>query len=349
MNKAALRSQLPLGAALIVVGIAGGVAFSERPWDRQSVAVEQPSTLTPAVVRVEERTISVKRNVVVTAKSRTGSMPVTVPAGTITRLSGFDTPDPVVWINEVPVFAAVGQVPMYRPLQRGVSGTDVAQLQEFLVSRQLLGSEQVDGTFGSATSRAVGDLYSAYGVRMNSIPMSGILFLPQTLDLYSWPSAFRVGGQAGGPIDIVTADVRGPEFSFLIAADGSAAVGDAVEILGLSTTAIVASLRESDQGLEAVLLSSDDGPLCPHECSLMSDVPTADSTSLRATHVLVAPQTGPSLPLGALGLAADGLLEVLLATGERATVEVIAVDGSFALVTGLDVGDEVILGVDDGD
>ncbi len=74
-----------------------------------------------------------------------------------------DEGDVLIEVAERPVFALVGELPMFRNLGPGSQGDDVTQLQEALVR---LGFDvSVDGTFGESTERAIEQLYLEVGYR----------------------------------------------------------------------------------------------------------------------------------------------------------------------------------------
>lgn len=67
----------------------------------------------------------------------------------------------VVEVSGRPVFVLQGDVPVYRSLQPGMTGPDVAQLQTALT--RLGFTPDADGVFGEATKQAVTAMYSAAG------------------------------------------------------------------------------------------------------------------------------------------------------------------------------------------
>ncbi|WP_103063988.1 peptidoglycan-binding domain-containing protein [Actinomyces qiguomingii] len=69
----------------------------------------------------------------------------------------------VLELSGRPIIALAGAIPSYRDLAPGASGPDVTQLQQALVAQGLLSDSAVDGTYGSATSGAVSQLYSRLG------------------------------------------------------------------------------------------------------------------------------------------------------------------------------------------
>nr|WP_238994274.1 peptidoglycan-binding domain-containing protein [Actinomyces sp. 565] len=69
----------------------------------------------------------------------------------------------VLELSGRPIIALKGDIPSYRDLAPGASGPDVTQLQQALVAQGLLSDSAVDGTYGSATSAAVSQLYSYLG------------------------------------------------------------------------------------------------------------------------------------------------------------------------------------------
>lgn len=99
------------------------------------------------------------------------SLAVSVPssvegAGVVTRLppvAGTSVVEGqvVVEVSGRPVFVMLGDVPVYRSLQPGMSGADVMQLQAALI--RLGYAPNADGVFGEATKQAITALYSAAG------------------------------------------------------------------------------------------------------------------------------------------------------------------------------------------
>ncbi len=74
-----------------------------------------------------------------------------------------DEGDVLIEVAERPVFALVGELPMFRNLGPGSQGDDVTQLQEALVR---LGFDVlVDGTYSESTERAIEQLYLEAGYR----------------------------------------------------------------------------------------------------------------------------------------------------------------------------------------
>ncbi len=86
-----------------------------------------------------------------------------VTAVTVGEGEVVDEGDVLIEVAERPVFALVGELPMFRNLGPGSQGDDVTQLQEALAR---LGFDVVvDGTFGESTERAIEQLYLEAGYR----------------------------------------------------------------------------------------------------------------------------------------------------------------------------------------
>jgi multidrug efflux pump subunit AcrA (membrane-fusion protein) len=127
----------------------------------------QPSWITAAVERRVLSSTVVLRGDVESDVSLAVNVPSSVEGvGVITRLPpdvGTEIAEGqvVVEVSGRPVFVLEGEVPVYRSLQPGMSGADVAQLQASLT--RLGFSPEADGVFGEATKQAVAALYEAAG------------------------------------------------------------------------------------------------------------------------------------------------------------------------------------------
>lgn len=115
--------------------------------------------------------------------------------------------DVVAEVSGRPIFLMEGAVPLWRELEPGDEGSDVALLQAFLVR---LGATIDDeaGHFGHDTASAVADLYrsNGYPVRIpegldfgTTVPFGEILVIEAT-PAYVATVASRIGSQVEGPI-----------------------------------------------------------------------------------------------------------------------------------------------------
>ena len=106
---------------------------------------------------------------------------MTYPGRVVVSIPGFTTPDPARIVSKVqkpgtvisegavvaeiagrPVIALEGDLPMFRTLQQGAVGTDVAELEKALTRLGLLGSPP-DNRYDAATRDAVAALYRSTG------------------------------------------------------------------------------------------------------------------------------------------------------------------------------------------
>ena len=151
------RRFLMIGTAAVLLGgaIVGTGLLPAEPAARQPVA--NPA-LPPA-------TAPIARTTLVETQTESGTLgygdPVSVRAsgpGTLTWSAAEGSTvargEPLFKIDEEPVVALYGSVPMYRTLGNGVAGADVWQLQENLVELGYAGFA-LDGNYTQATATAV--------------------------------------------------------------------------------------------------------------------------------------------------------------------------------------------------
>jgi peptidoglycan hydrolase-like protein with peptidoglycan-binding domain len=149
------RLALIAGAALLVVGAVVGAVVGFGSTGEQAAA--RPA-LPPATAKVTRTTL-------VETKTVSGILgygdPVPVRAagrGTLTRIAPVGSTvkrgEPLFRLDERPVVALYGSLPLYRPLREGAEGADVRQLERNLRALAYTGFT-VDDTYSSATAAAV--------------------------------------------------------------------------------------------------------------------------------------------------------------------------------------------------
>ncbi|MCX6044386.1 MAG: peptidoglycan-binding domain-containing protein [Chloroflexi bacterium] len=151
------RGFLLMGAAVLILGgaIVGSGLLTAEP------AAGQPAA-NPALLPA---TAQITRTRLVETRTEAGTLgygdPVPVRAsgtGTLTWIAVEGSivmrGDPLFKIDELPVVALYGAVPMYRTLSKGVVGADVRQLQENLLKLGYTGFA-ADGIYTQATTAAV--------------------------------------------------------------------------------------------------------------------------------------------------------------------------------------------------
>lgn len=153
--------------------------------------------------RTAHATSTVTKGDLTDAKTFSGTLgygtAVPLPAtahGTLTWLpepgSVVHRDQPLYAVDERPVRALHGRVPLWRPLERGVSGEDVAQLNQNLAA---LGHDvALDDVFGPRTQRAV-----RAWQRTHDLPVTGVLDGDQVAFVDGDVRVDGVTGQLGAP------------------------------------------------------------------------------------------------------------------------------------------------------
>lgn len=240
-----------------------------------------------------------------------------------------------------PVVVAVGEVPMFRDLQNGTRGKDVAQLQDLLAQVGLY-TGGADGRFGPATRAAVRSWQRGLGIEPTGVVQLGdIIFVPAlparlTLD----EEQIRRGVILTGGEDAVLSLGAEPEMTVPVTATQAAAVhvGTTVRISGPggeSWVASVSELRTADDQTDLVLAGPDGGSICGEDCG---SIPVGTESLLRAEIVLVEPIHGSVVPTAALISTADGSLVVIDREGEQHPVTVLATAKGMSVVRGVTPG-----------
>lgn len=138
-------------------------------------------------------------------------------SGTVTRSppmgAALQPGDPVMWVDERPVVALAGDVPMYRDLVAPASGValvgaDVGQLQAFLVAAGYLDGP-VDGRFGGRTGTAARDWRADHGMSaLSGFTRAELVFIAGAGPWTVTESAVRTGSMfAGGEVMQVSAGI----------------------------------------------------------------------------------------------------------------------------------------------
>jgi peptidoglycan hydrolase-like protein with peptidoglycan-binding domain len=163
------RWLLAFGALVVVatVGWTLGQRVQSSDQAASRAAPPEPSWITAVV---EQRVLSqtvISRGTVRPEVSVEVHAPSSIEGETIITSIGVGVGDEaaegtrLVEVSGRPVFLMSGAVPVYRTLKPGMSGADVAQLQQALT--RLGYSPEMDGTFGQATKDAVAAFYDVAG------------------------------------------------------------------------------------------------------------------------------------------------------------------------------------------
>jgi peptidoglycan hydrolase-like protein with peptidoglycan-binding domain len=195
------RRVLVAGAGLVIIGGAvGAVVLAWRSGDNQP---EGGPTLPPATAQVTRTTLVETRTAAGTlgfgdpapiGATRSGTLTWIAPVG-----STVERGEPLFKVDERPILALYGSVPLYRPLSVGAEspaqGADVQQLQENLAALGYTGFT-VDGIYTSATAAAVSSWQTDLG-----LPTSGTVELGQ---LVFTPGPVRIAEHTARVGDLLT-------------------------------------------------------------------------------------------------------------------------------------------------
>jgi hypothetical protein len=244
---------LVLVLALVVLATGAGIAWSEGtfgshgpaavgqgapPPATQPVAREDLSSTTPV-----NATLGYAGSYTVTGQGR-GTLTWLPSAGQVIRqgqvLYRVD--------NGTPVVLLYGAVPDWRPLDEGLTGADVTQLNHDLVALGYANSSDITALgwdyFSWETKYGVGQLESALGVMSpsGSLSLGSLVFEPGAIRVSNVTGS--LGGPAAGPVLAATSDRHVVTIALSTAQESEVAVGDAVTVTlpdGSSTPGRVSS------------------------------------------------------------------------------------------------------------
>lgn len=248
--------------------------------------------------------------------------------------------DTLATVNLEPVVVASGEVPMFRTLQEGVSGPDVAQLQRVLADAGYLDTP-VDGVFDALTGAAVGRWQASIGAAADGVVEPGsIVFveaLPARMEVVR-----RVGEHIGPGEDLVRVLAPAPAFVARFGAATSAEVttGTAIEIDapdGSTWRGALDAFEPAEDGGYHVTLTGD---LCGDDCGA---VPAEGELKLDGRVELIPETAGVVVPVSAMSLQPSGGRTVTLMDGALQAVDVITEADGFAVVDGLEPGTQIQL------
>lgn len=331
-------------AALVAVAFWAGTVVvhpSEEP-----VAESGPELYT-----VDSGTVSQSITYPARAHWSSGPTGMAPGSGTITDLSlpadgVIHSGDVLYSLDLRPVTAVAGEVPAFRDLRVGVSGDDVTQLQQYLITTGYL-SGGADGFFGSVTARAVRAWQAEEDMTVDGVVHLGeVLFLPLPARAY-WADGVNVGTVRSRGQPVLRTVVGAPSLALAPASRDEApqaAEGTKVTVtIGEQDVRGVTgdAQRQSDGTTLIPVIADDEGPVCDESCA--ARVPVPGPVDLTAEVTVAEPQTGPVIPVSAIRTRADGATEVTMAGGKSQEVEVLVSYGGLAVVSGVDVGDVVEL------
>jgi hypothetical protein len=248
-------------------------------------------------------------------------------------------------VDDIAVVAIPGVLPAYRSMSAGTVGTDVRQLQEFLVAAGF--ALNADGRWRSDTTAAYKRWRADHFLPPRSEVVLGEIVFVETLPLLVSGSAELRAGSLITDGDIVLETLgSSPMLQLSLGSDSTLQIpaGTAVNInvAGVDVLAVATERQsQSDSGARLVELTlADPADSCAPWCA---SVPTVGVSSWPATVRLKGPATGVTVPLGAIRVGEGSGSVVVLESGVTMPVEVVLQVGGDAIVTGIAAGDVVVL------
>lgn len=251
-----------------------------------------------------------------------------------------------------PVVAAVGAVPAFRDMRVRDRGDDVAQLQGLLAELGYLDIE-ADGVMGSVTVAAVRAWQRDLGLVVDGVVRLGdVVFVPELPARVVLGPDVVVGRRLAGGEEAVWVVPDDPSFWVPLAPEQrslvpldapvkvtfGAGTWEAVTVAAVETDpAVTDGLGE----LRLVLTAPGGGAVCGGDCAEW--VGLEGRTNFGAEIVVVPETTGPVVPVAAIHSGADGSTAVTLVSGGDVAVQIVASHGGVAVVSGVEVGDVVVL------
>ena len=254
--------------------------------------------------------------------------------------------------NGSPVVLLYGGVPDWRPLDEGVTGADVTQLNHDLVALGDANSAQISVAgwdyFSAETAAGVQKLQSALGISSpsGSLSLGQVVFEPEALRVSQVTGS--LGGPASGPVLAATSDRHVVTIPLDAAMQSQVTAGDAVTVTlpdGSSTPGTISSVggvasgSASDATIPVTVTLTD-----PGAAGTLDQAPvTVNITTASAKNALV-------VPVGALLAQAPGGYDVEVAgpgnTRRYVPVTIGIFDDAYGLVqvTGaLTPGEQVVV------
>ncbi|MCD0443366.1 peptidoglycan-binding protein [Glycomyces sp. A-F 0318] len=214
--------------AVAAAGLAAAGAVHVAGGEEPTAAAEDPG----ATATVEQRDLAKSEEVVGTlsygdVRTLNGSVP-----GTVTWLpkagSVIGAGDAVYDVDNVPVVAMHGDLPLWRDLAPGVEGPDVAQLESNLVELGYEGFTE-DDAYTDATAEAVERWQDDNGMEeTGAVAVGAVLFSPGPVRVAEQVAA--VGDPANGPVLGYTSDRRRVTVQLEVADQDLVAVDQAVAV-----------------------------------------------------------------------------------------------------------------------
>ena len=241
-----------------------------------------------------------------------------------------------------PVVVAVGSVPMFRDLGRGVSGDDVVQLQGLLAGLGFYAGEQT-GTLDAATESAVRVWQESLGLDDTGVVAAGdVVFVPVLPAPLAFSEALEVGARLSGGEELVLRVPDVPVFRVPLSIDQRDLVPLSAPVRvrypeGVWEGRIEQAVELPERGqLDLILAAVDGGAVCGDDCARWVSV--TRPTDFGVEIVVIPRVEGPVVPVAAIISDPGNRTFVLTDAGEEVDIEVVASAGGIAVVDGVEVG-----------
>ncbi len=285
------------------------------------------------------------------------SVPVGVNgyAGTLTSIalavdgSSVDPGDVVYTVDLAPVVAVEGSVPAFRDMGAGARGSDVSQLQRFLIDAGYLDGSS-DGHYGGSTAAAVNRWSASLGLpQTGMVPLGRIVFVPELPATLAPAPDVRPGLRVMPGDELLIGADAGPQFSFRVLPEAVSRTSEGLRVRidadGQEWHAEVDRLAAAADGSGttiAILRGVDEAAsICGDECS--AAVVLGADVVLPGVLILVPETQGAQVPTAAVVTDASGMTSVTLEDGTVREVTVLASSEGKSIVTGVEPGERVVV------
>ncbi len=348
------RKLVAIAMIFLILGTGvGAVAMSMLHPEPSTVAIDNAQKQIRVTAKVEERAVRTPTQLQgkFSARETAGILPIGTGKMMVTKvkLQPGDTVASgtlLAEINSRPVFGFSRDIPLFRDLAPGTTGTDVEAFQQYL-SR--LGYYRVNpsGKFDAMTSTALEAMYRDYGYTTTTpagFPLSDAAFVPN--GEYPVVAVAGIGDELGKDKPLLVLEVSGTSIS------------SHIDMLQASYITIGSHMTASANGKsgDAVVISKSDykpnGDNKPAGYDIMLSAPTElngmDPSNTVTLVEIATPQKGLAVPLGAV--RTDGTrhyISVVDATQDRQVdVAITSTVQGWAIITSaspLSAGTEVVV------